>query len=62
MPQILFAMSQTHKSNYGFELPVTGMNSPSCVCLVVLSVSGKKMFEKVSMILKDEAKESIPLK
>jgi len=43
-------------------LPVTCMNFPSCACLVVLSVSGKKLFEKVPMILKDKAKESIPLK
>jgi hypothetical protein len=35
---------------------------PSYVCLVVLSVSEKKMFENVLMVLKDEAKELIPLK
>jgi len=55
-------MQQTHKSNYVFELPVTSMNFPSCVFLFVLSVSGKKMIEKASMIPKDEAKEPIPLK
>jgi hypothetical protein len=38
------------------------MNFSSCVCLVVLSVSGWKMLENVLMILKYESKELIPLK